>query len=399
MIYLDYNATTAPSEPVAKLMEQLYATQWFNPSSAYTPAKQVAQGIEQAREQIAALLGVANPLELVFTSSATEASCSCFHSVLHAYQQRGVLKPVMMCLASDHSATLSTLQLLAQSGSIELRICKVLSNGQPDMQHFSELLDGCQLLTFALVNNESGALMDGATLCRLAKQAGSLVHVDAVQAAGKIPLDLQADDYDFASISLHKLHGPKGVGVLYYKSSLPYKALISGGSQEQNRRGGTYNSVAILAAGLAASLAKQRLDEQPAGLAHLQQHFESKLQALLPHITINAAQAARNWQTSSITFHEVRAEALLLMLDNYQIYASAGSACQSGNNKPSHVLSAMGLTTRQAQSTVRFSYGWDTSLQQLDEAIERIVACYRELAAAQSGKIGPVVIYRPKSSL
>ena len=334
MIYWDNNATTPPASEVLEAMLPYMQGSFFNPSAAYPQAKQVRRAIEEAREKVAALLG-ARPDEIIFTSGGTEAA--------NAAQAQF---PRVLALATEHPATLRTLE-----GRGEL--CPVLPDGRADVEAWRRLLVGHQGASFAWANHETGVIQPAAELCEAAQAAGVRVHVDAVQAAGKVPLALHdLPSVDYASLSAHKLHGPKGVGALYVRTGAAFRPLLIGGGQEDYRRAGTENVPGIIGFGRAAELALAAAEEYAA----LAQHRERFLRALEEsgiHAEQNGAGAPRLPHVLNLRIAGCTAEALSLLLEPAGLLCSAGSACTSADPHPSHILLAMGLTARQARESLR----------------------------------------------
>ena len=375
-IYWDNNATTpmAP-EVLDAMLPYLGGELFYNPSAAYPQARQVRRAVETAREQVAALLGVA-PGEIVFTSGGTEASNT-------ALAQFGrVLAP-----ATEHPATLRH----ARIGSH----CPVLPDGRVDAAAWQQLLPGHDAASFALANHETGVLQPAAELCAAAADAGARVHVDAVQAAGKLPLALhELPAVDYASVSAHKLHGPKGIGALYVRTGAPLRPVLTGGKQEDARRAGTENVPGIIGFGKAAELALAAAAEY-ARVEKLRGRFLAALAAAGIEVVQNGGTAPRLPHVLNMRVPGCTAESLSLLLEPAGLLCSAGSACTSADPTPSHVLLAMGLTPQQARESLRFSWNRFTSEQQADEAAALLAAAVHKLRSVQSPRTGGVVVYTP----
>lgn len=372
MIYWDNNATTAVAPEVLETMLPYLQGQFYNPSAAYGPAKAVRRAVEQAREQVAALVG-ASASEIIFTSGGTEASNA-------ALSQFGKV----LTLATEHPATLRTFK-----GSV----CPVLANGQADVPEWKELLPGHDGVSFAWANHETGVLQPVRSLAAAAAAAGARVHTDIVQAAAKVPVRLHELPVDFASLSAHKFHGPKGVGALYVRTGTEFRPYLSGGAQEDYRRAGTENVAGIIGFGKAAELALAAA-ETYAALAALRQRFLDALAAAGLQPVINGGAAPRLPHVLNMRLPGVSAESLTLLLEPAGLLCSAGSACTSAEPEPSHVLLAMGLTDKEVRESLRFSLSRYTTAAEVDEAAALFIGAVRKIQAVQSAVTGPVLVYR-----
>ena len=375
-IYWDNNATTplAP-EVLEAMLPYLSGELFYNPSAAYPQARRVRRALEEAREQVAALLGAA-PGEIIFTSGGTEST----NTALAQWQR--VLAP-----ATEHPATLRH----ARIGSH----CPVLANGQVDTAAWQQLLPGPDAASVALANHESGVLQPTAQRCAAAAAAGARVHVDAVQAAGKMPLALHdLPMVDYASVSAHKLHGPKGVGALYVRTGAPLRPMISGGKQEIARRAGTENVPGIIGFGKAAELALAAAAEY-ARVEELRGRFLRALAAEGIEVVENGGGAPRLPHVLNMRVPGCAAESLTLLLEPAGLLCSAGSACTSAEPTPSHVLLAMGLSPQQARESLRLSWNRFTTEEQADAAAALLAAAVHKLRAVQSPRTGGVVVYTP----
>ncbi|MDO4221032.1 MAG: cysteine desulfurase family protein [Akkermansia sp.] len=373
MLYWDNNATTAVAPEVLEAMLPYLREECFNPSAAYGPAKRVRRALQHAREQVAALIG-AQPQEIVFTSGGTEAA----NTALHCFTNT-------LTLATEHPATLRT-----AAGDA----CPVLSNGLADVPTWKELLPGHDGASFAWANHETGVVQPVHTLAQTAREAGARVHVDLVQAAGKVPVNVHEDAIDFASLSAHKIHGPKGAGALYLRNGATLdKPLLTGGDQEGLRRAGTENVPGIIGFGKAAELALAAA-ETYAALAALRDRFAELLRRGGAEIVINGAAAPRLPHVLNLRVPGVSAESLLHLLEPAGLLCSGGSACTSSHPEPSHVLTAMGLSDTEARESLRFSISRHTTAREVEEAAAIFLQALRTLQGAQSDKTGPVMVYR-----
>jgi cysteine desulfurase len=367
VIYLDNNATTQTDPAVVEAMLPYLTVRYGNPSSPYGLGKQSAQALQNAREQVAALLKC-EPGEIIFTSSGTESTNAAILSAIAVDPDR---KHVVTTRV-EHSATLKTCEMLAKRG-YEITWLGVNSNGQVNLEEVEKALrSDTALLSVMWANNETGTLFPIQELVEIARRKGVYFHTDAVQAIGKIPIALDTLGIQFLSLSGHKLHCPKGVGALYVNKKTRFIPFMTGGSQENNKRGGTENVASIVALGKACDLARERAGVENEKVLRMRNNFETALLSSLSHIKINGDDEHRLPNTSNLTFTGVDSEALLMLLDEKQIYCSAGSACTSGSHAPSHVLKAMGITDTQARSSLRFSFSHLNTEEEVHEAVKQI---------------------------
>jgi cysteine desulfurase len=366
LIYLDHNATTPLDPGVFEAMRPWFMERFGNASSAYALGHLSDGAVVVAREQVAALVGCA-PAEVVFTSGGTESLNHAFRGAWEAFPA----KRHLVISAVEHPAV-QALALWWKGQGGEVSTVPVDSEGRLDMA----VLDGAVRPDTALVavmaaNNESGVLFPVADVARIARDRGALFLVDATQAVGKIPVDAVAWGADLLCLSGHKFYGPKGTGLLMIRRGVRLKPLMLGGSQERGRRGGTENVPGLVGLGQAAELALARLPEM-ARVRALRDAFEAHLLAHLPELRIHGAKAERLPNTSLIGFAGVEGEALQLRLAEQGICVSTGSACSTGMREPSHVLRAMGIPSRFAQGTVRFSLGRGTTAEMMDRVLDAL---------------------------
>jgi len=374
--YLDNNATTAIDPVVLESMRPFLHEFFANPSSGYRFAAQVREAIEQAREQVAALLGC-EPAEVVFTSCGTESNNTAFHSAL---QTRPECKHVVTT-AVEHSAVRKPAQELERHG-YEVTVIGVDKSGRLSLRAVADAIRPDTVLVSVMwANNETGVIFPIEEIAEIARDKKVPLHSDAVQAAGKIPIKLRDLPLQFLSISGHKLHAPKGVGALYVNRRSRFHPLLLGGSHENNRRAGTENVASIVALGKAAEVALSNLFEEQTRVRNLRDRFEKALLEKIPNARVNGGGAPRLPNTSSIMFDDIESEAALMMLDQENICCSAGSACRTGSLHPSHVLSAMGLVNEQARGSLRFSFGRFNEDEDVDRAIEIIPRAIGKLRA------------------
>jgi cysteine desulfurase len=393
VIYWDNNATTRPADEVVEAMLPFLRDAYMNPSSGYAAARRVREAIEQARAQVASLMGC-DPAEITFTSGATESINTVFRGLT---QSTSGPRP-FMAVSTDHDASLHTLQALGARSLALPVLCPVDAEGLVNIGAWeTSLRDSLCGASFTWANNETGVIQPASDLVRLAHEAGVPVHVDGVQALGKIPVNLHELGADYASFSAHKLYGPKGIGALYVRTGCRHPVLLFGGGQETDLRSGTENVAGIVGFGVAAQLAETQLNEQAKRLSALRDRMERELTAALPDLRILSSGASRVPNTSNIAFSGCTAEALMLLLEPKGLLCSAGSACQTASPRPSHVLTAMGLSDKEARSCLRFSLSTATTEEEVDEGIRLIIEAVKKVRSVQSSKTGPVIIYRPSA--
>ena len=384
MIHLDANASTPLRPEVLEAMLPWLRDGYANPSGTYGAAKRARQAIELARAEVAQWLG-AQPEEIVFTSGGTESVNTALHS-LDAHAGPG---PALVS-AIEHSAVLRYAEALPRG----LRLVPVNEGGRLDMEAFSEGLDGAAFVSVMAANNETGVIQPLREVCAMARERGLRVHTDAVQAMGKIPLKVRELGLDLLSLSAHKLHGPKGVGALYVRSGLRFLPLLIGGGQEGGRRSGTENTAGIVGLGVAAAImCKQAAVDEHAALRHLRDAFEAKLLDELAGVTVNGDLGHRLPNTSHLSFDGCEAAGLLILLDEAGIACSAGSACMSGKQRPSHVQVAMGIDEMRARSSLRFSFSTMNTMGEAFAAAVMVKRAVEKLRRVQGAGVGPVQVY------
>lgn len=368
LIYLDNNATTRVDPAVLEAMLPYLTELYGNPSSAYRFGKQVDTALETARTQVAGLLGC-EPQEIVFTSCGTEATNAAILSALSADPDRQHIVTTRV----EHSATLKMCETLAKRG-VEITWLGVDSKGQLDLEETRKAIRAdTALLTAMWANNETGTLFPIDALQRIAREKGVYFHSDAVQVAGKLPLQMRQADIQFLSLSGHKLHCPKGVGALYINRKTRFSPFLVGGSQENGKRGGTQNVASIVGFGKACELAAATLQAAAEHVRVLRDHFEGRVLAEVTGASINGDPVHRLPNTTNLAFENIDSEALLLLLDDQGVCCSAGSACTSGSVHPSHVLKAMGHSDTHARSSLRFSFSKFNSLAETDRAVAALL--------------------------
>jgi cysteine desulfurase len=378
ILYLDNNATTAIDPAVLEAMQPFLAKYFANPSSGYRFAAQVREAIEHAREQVAALLSC-EPGEIVFTSGGTESNNTAIHSALAS---RPECKHVVTT-AVEHSAVRNPAQDLEKRG-YNVTFLKVDRSGRISLGEVSDAIRvDTALVSVMWANNETGVIFPMEEVAEITQAKGVALHTDAVQATGKITINLRETPMQFLSLSGHKLYAPKGVGALYVNRRMRFQPLVLGGSHENNRRAGTENAASIVGLGKAAEIALEKLRDEETRVRALRDRFEKTLLEKLPGAQVNGADAPRLPNTSSFMFDGIESEAALIMLDQENVCCSAGSACRTGSLKPSHVLNAMGLVNEQARASLRFSLGRFNTESELDRALEivpRVIGKLRALS-------------------
>lgn len=368
VIYLDNNATTQIHPEVREAMEPFLFEAYGNPSAAYTFGKKARRAIDDAREQVAALID-AEPSEIVFTSCATESINTAFRSALRSYPDRKRIVTTTV----EHSASLQVCQDL-ETQQIGVSQIPVNQSGIVDLDAFqSQLETGIALANVIWANNETGVISPVSAAAEAANEAGVLFHTDAVQATGKLSVSVKKTPVHLLSMSGHKFHAPKGIGALFISRHVRFHPLLFGGGQENERRSGTENVAGIVGLGKAAEIAAN-LDHVPQ-LQALRDSFEAKLREALPDIEINGSSdpELRLPNTSNVHFPNVDAEAMLILLDQFGVCASPGSACSSGSIHPSPVLTAMGFSKQRAKSSVRFSFSRFNAADEIESGIQAII--------------------------
>lgn len=374
VIYADNNATTCVAPEVFEAMRPYLCEKYGNPSSIYTFGGELAADVERARIEVAELLGASwrnnlgQATEIIFTSCGTESDNAALRSALEV--QSGRRKIVTSKV--EHPAILNLCRELEREG-YAVETIGVDGAGRLDMAALERAVDSeTALVTLMWANNEIGNIYPVEEAARIAHRAGALFHTDAVQAAGKAPMNMSESEIDMLSISGHKLHAPKGVGVLYVRRGVRFRPFIIGGHQEKGRRGGTENVASIIGLGKACELARKGMAEEIAHVKKLRDRLEAGIAERVPAIRINGDKSSRLPNTSSISFEYIEGEAILLLLDQYGICASSGSACTTGSLEPSHVLRAMGLPYTAAHGTLRFSFSRYNTVEEVDRIIEAV---------------------------
>jgi cysteine desulfurase len=362
-VYFDYNATTPLSPEAADAVARTTRDVFGNPSSVHRFGQQAKAVLDEARSAVAALVG-GDPSEVVFTSGGTEADNAAIRGVAEAVEPLG--RKQLIASAIEHEAVLNTLRALARRGWTTT-LLPVDQSGIVSPDRLREVIGkDTAIVSVMHANNEIGTIQPIAELAAIAHEHGAVMHTDAVQSAGKIPIDVRTLGVDLLSLSAHKFNGPKGAGALWVKRGTRMQPILTGGKHERNRRAGTENVPAIAGLGVAAHLAAGKLTAEGARIARLRDRLEEGILKNVPGTAVNGAATARVPNTTNISFDRVEAESLLIALDLEGVAVSTGSACSSGTLEPSHVLKAMGLATHRTQNSLRFSLGTYSTEEEVD---------------------------------
>jgi cysteine desulfurase len=380
MIYLDNNATTAIDPKVLDAMLPYLKEQYGNPSSAYSFGKKVARAIDHAREQVASLLHC-DPAEIVFTGCGTESDNSAIQSALLIDPDR---KHIVTSKV-EHSAILKHAEALARRG-YEISWLDVDDHGLLDLSALEQAIrPDTAIVSLMWANNETGVLFPIEEIAAICQRKQTIFHTDAVQAVGKVPIDLQSGAIQFLSLSGHKLHAPKGVGVLYVNRRTRFNPFLIGGSQEEKRRGGTHNTASIIGLGQAAELAAEHLTEETTRVRNLRDQFEQEVRERISGVQINGDPERRLPNTANLSIEGADSEGLLMLLDQKGVCCSAGSACTAGSLEASHVLRAMGLSTERARASLRFSFGRFNKEEEVSAAVGILATAVEKVRGANRG--------------
>ena len=366
-VYVDNNATTQVAPEVLEVMLPYFSEFYGNPSSMHFFGGQVGRKVNEAREQVADFLG-ADPSEIVFTSCGTESDNAAVFGTLDSYPE----KRHFITSRVEHPAINNVTAYLTRKG-YRVTELSVDREGRLDLDELKEsMTEGTALVSIMYANNETGVIFPVEEIGEIVKSKGIPFHTDAVQAAGKIPLHLKKSTIDMLSISGHKLHAPKGIGVLYIRKGTKFSPFMIGGHQEKGRRGGTENVPYIIGLGKACELAKNHLNEENTRVRALRDYLEKKILEKIPNTLVNGDSVNRLPNTVSVSFEYVEGESILLLLSDLGICASSGSACTSGSLEPSHVLRAMGVPFTAAHGSIRFSLSIYNTKEEMDYIIEHL---------------------------
>lgn len=370
MIYLDTNGTTRVLPEVLEAMMPYFTTEWGNPSSSYKFGSKLKTVVETAREQVADLIG-AHPREVVFTSCATESNNAAIHAALKARPD----KRHIITSAVEHSSVLNYCTALEKEGYrvTYLPVDRAGLLNPADLEN--ELTEETAIVSLMWANNETGVLFPVEEIADICRSRGVLYHGDAVQAAGKVPIDVQKIPIDYLSLTGHKFHAPKGIGALYVRRKTPMSPYLHGGHQERGLRGGTESVPLIVGMGKAAQLARKHLPDYEKKVRPLRDKLEDGILNSVPNTELNGHKTQRLANTSNITFHGIESEALLILLDKEGICASSGSACLADSDEPSHVIKAMKPDTAASRQSIRLSLDISTSSKEIEQTIVAVQGC------------------------
>ena len=361
-VYLDNNATTRVAPEVLAAVLSYYEEHYGNPSSMHSFGARAGAGVDEARARVAALLGAGSPGEIIFTAGGSEGDNHAIVGTLHAYPE----KRHIVTTAVEHPAVLGLCRSLSKRG-YEVTILGVDTKGRLDLDELRDAIrPDTAIVSVMAANNETGVIFDTERVGAIVKEQGAVFHVDAVQAVGKLPLDMSASTVDLLSLSGHKLHAPKGVGALYVRRGTKLRPLIMGGHQERSRRAGTENVPGIVGLGAACDLAAANLERENTVVRALRDRLEEKLLAAVPDCRVNGERGNRLPNTTNISFDYIEGEGILLLMDRAGIAASSGSACTSGSLEPSHVLLAMDVPFISAHGSIRFSLSRYNTADEVD---------------------------------
>jgi len=378
IIYMDNNATTRVAPEVVDVMLPFFGEVYGNPSSAHTFGGEVGKHIRRAREHVASLIH-ASPDEIVFTSCGTESDSTAIWSAIASYPE----KRHIVTSRVEHPAVKNLFEHLAKKG-YQITFVPVDRQGRLDLDYLHDhLRDDTAVVSIMWANNETGVVFPIEEIAAAVRRRGIVFHTDAVQAVGKIPVDVQQVPLDMLSLSGHKIHAPKGVAALYIRKGTRFAPFLIGGHQERNRRGGTENVAAIVGLGEAARLAAAKMKTAGEKSSRLRDRLEAGLVSRIPKTMVNGDPRHRLPNTTNISFEYIEGESILLMMDELGICASSGSACTSGSLEPSHVLRAMGVPFTAAHGSIRFSLSEHNTEDDIDYTIEKlpdIVARLRSLS-------------------
>jgi cysteine desulfurase len=366
-VYVDNNATTKVAPEVLEVMLPYFSEYYGNPSSMHFFGGQVQKKVDEARAEVADFLG-AEPSEIVFTSCGTESDNAAILGTLDSYPE----KRHLISTRVEHPAVGNVSTYLGRKG-YRITELSVDREGRLDLDELREsFTEETALVTIMYANNETGVVFPIEEIGEIVKARGISFHTDAVQAAGKIPLNMRRSKLDMLSISGHKLHAPKGIGVLYIRKGTKFSPFLIGGHQEKGRRGGTENVPYIIGLGKACELAQKYLDEENTKVKALRDYLEAKLLEKIPNTLVNGDRVHRLPNTVNLSFEYVEGESILLLLSDLGICASSGSACTSGSLEPSHVLRAMGVPFTAAHGSIRFSLSVYNTKEEMDYIIEHL---------------------------
>ncbi len=374
-IYFDNNATTMVDPEVVEVMLPYFTEQFGNPSSMHSFGNKVGLATKKAHKQVQTLLGAEHDSEIIFTSCGTESDSTAILSALKAQPERNEIITTVV----EHPAVLTLCEHLEKDGYM-VHYLKVDNKGRLDLEEYKSLLsDKVAVVSVMWANNETGTVFPVLEMAELAHAAGVMFHTDAVQAVGKLPIDLKSSKIDMLSLSGHKLHAPKGVGVLYLRRGVRFRPLLRGGHQERGRRAGTENTASIVALGKACEMAMQHIEYENTEVAAMRDRLQQGILEAVPHCFVTGDPENRLPNTVNIAFEYVEGEAILMLLNKKGIAASSGSACTSGSLEPSHVMRAMDIPYTAAHGSTRFSLSRYNTMEEVEKVIAEVPAVIAQL--------------------
>lgn len=377
-IYLDNNATTRVDPVVLDTLMPYFSQYYGNPSSIHQFGAEVEKALVVARAQVQSLLGAEFDSEIIFTSCGSESDNTAIRSAITAYPERREIITTVV----EHPAILQLCEYLEREEGYKIHYLPVDGKGRLDLEQYQQLLsENVAIVSIMWANNETGTIFPVEKMATMAKEFGIVFHTDAVQAAGKVAINLKDTDIDMLSMSGHKIHAPKGVGVLYARRGLKFRPWLRGGHQERGRRAGTENTTGIIGIGKAAELAEMHLDTLSTEVARLRDKLQQGLTEVISHCYVTGDVEHRTPNTLNIAFEYVEGEAILLMLNQYGIAASSGSACTSGSLEPSHVMRAMKIPQTAAHGSIRFALSRYTREREIDKVLEVLPPIIERLRA------------------
>ncbi len=384
-VYLDYSATTPVKEEVLKEMIPYFTEKFGNPSSLYDIGLESKDAVTHARERVAALIN-AKPQEIYFTAGGTEADNWAVFGTVEKLKEKG---NHIITTKIEHHAMLHSCEFLEKEG-YEVTYLDIDKNGRIDLEQLKDsITDKTVLISIMLVNNEIGTVQPIKEVAAIAKEHGILFHTDAVQGLGNVAIDVKEMGIDMMSVSSHKIYGPKGVGALYIRKGVNIANYMHGGAQENRRRAGTENLPGIVGFGKAAEIAKDNFEKHVEHCSHVRNYLKNRILSEIPDTYVNGTMEGRHPGNLNITFKYIEGESILLLLNQYGISVSTGSACSSTSLEPSHVLSALGVPVEMIHGTVRFTVGDFTTKEDIDYVVDNlktIVGKLREISSVNAKK-------------